>query len=173
MAEEKTTASYILKHRRARWSSGVEEQDIVVVSPSPKEIKKAARTRFDKACDAGVWKRLNSVWLEPANPFEPNAPRRLRREAVVLGSLVLTHSLNGEIKGLKEWPADQRPPVAVPFFAFRIMVGCAGLMLGLVALGGWLRWRASKRRRVSDPASRHARRVSRLRRRLSPARSAR
>ena len=92
MAEEKTTASYILKHRRARWSSGVEEQD-TVVSPSPKEIKKAARTRFDKACDAGVWKRLNSVWLEPANPFEPKAPRRLRREAVVLGSLVLTFLL--------------------------------------------------------------------------------
>ena len=58
-----------------------------------------------------------------------------------LGSLILTHSLDGEIKGLKDFAADQRPPVAVPFFAFRIMVGCAGLMLGLVALGGWLRWR--------------------------------
>ena len=91
--EEETTASYILKHRRARWSSEVEEQDtdtITVVGPSPKEIKKTARTRFDKACDAGVWKRLNSVWLEPANPFEPKAPRRLRREAVVLGSMILS-----------------------------------------------------------------------------------
>ena len=58
-----------------------------------------------------------------------------------LGSLILTHSLDGEVKGLKDFAADQRPPVAVPFFAFRIMVGCAGLMLGLVALGGWLRWR--------------------------------
>ena len=89
MADEKTTASYILKHRRARWSSGVEEQD-ADISPSPKEIKKAARTRFDKACDAGVWKRLNSVVLEPANPFEPKAPRRLRREVVVLGTMVLS-----------------------------------------------------------------------------------
>jgi cytochrome d ubiquinol oxidase subunit I len=50
---------------------------------------------------------------------------------------------SGEIKGLKEWPADQRPPVAVPFFAFRIMIGCACLMLGLVALGGRLRCRAA------------------------------
>ena len=92
MADEKTTASYILKHRRARWFSGEEERDTEtsVVSPSPKEVKKAARTRFDKACDAGVWKRLNSVWLEPANPFEPKAPRRLRREVVVLGTMVLS-----------------------------------------------------------------------------------
>jgi cytochrome bd ubiquinol oxidase subunit I len=56
------------------------------------------------------------------------------------GSLILTHSLDGEVKGLKDFPADQRPPVAIPFFAFRIMVGCAVLMLGLVLLGGWLRW---------------------------------
>src|SRR5262249_24008302 len=38
------------------------------------------------------------------------------------------------------FPTDQRPPVAIPFFAFRIMVGCAGLMLGIVLVGGWLRW---------------------------------
>src|SRR5215510_11766220 len=58
-----------------------------------------------------------------------------------LGSLILTHNLDGEIKGLKDFPADQRPPVAIPFFAFRLMVGCAVLMLALVVLGGWLRWR--------------------------------
>src|SRR5262244_1905050 len=58
-----------------------------------------------------------------------------------LGSLILTHSLDGEVKGLKDFPADQRPPVAIPFFAFRVMVGCAVLMLALVGLGGWLRWR--------------------------------
>ena len=58
-----------------------------------------------------------------------------------LGSLILTHNLDGEVKGLKDFPADQRPPVAIPFFAFRIMVGCAAVMLGLVVLGGWLRWR--------------------------------
>jgi cytochrome d ubiquinol oxidase subunit I len=58
-----------------------------------------------------------------------------------LGSLILTHELDGEVKGLKDFPTDQRPPVAIPFFAFRIMVGCAILMLGLVLLGGWLRWR--------------------------------
>jgi len=58
-----------------------------------------------------------------------------------VGSLILTHDLDGEVRGLKDFPADQRPPVAIPFFAFRIMVGCAVVMLGLVLLGGWLRWR--------------------------------
>ena len=58
-----------------------------------------------------------------------------------LGSLILTHSLTGEIKGLKDWPPDQRPPVWPVFFAFRIMVGIGFLMLGVVALGGVLWWR--------------------------------
>src|SRR5262245_56301657 len=58
-----------------------------------------------------------------------------------LGSLILRHDLDGEVKGLNEFPADQRPPVAIPFFAFRVMVGCAVIMLALVVLGGWLRWR--------------------------------
>jgi cytochrome d ubiquinol oxidase subunit I len=40
-----------------------------------------------------------------------------------LGSLILTHSLHGSIKGLDDFPADQRPPVGPPFYAFRIMVG--------------------------------------------------
>jgi cytochrome d ubiquinol oxidase subunit I len=56
-----------------------------------------------------------------------------------VGSLILTHSWNGAIKGLKEWPADQRPPVAPPFFAFRIMVGIGVVMLIVVIVGQVLR----------------------------------
>jgi cytochrome d ubiquinol oxidase subunit I len=59
----------------------------------------------------------------------------------LLGSLILTHELDGEVKGLRDFPVNQRPPVAVPFFAFRIMVGCAILMLAIVIYGNWLRWR--------------------------------
>jgi cytochrome bd ubiquinol oxidase subunit I len=58
-----------------------------------------------------------------------------------LGSWILTHSADGEIRGLKEWPADQRPPVAVVFFAFRIMVGIGFIMLGVIVLSWWLRLR--------------------------------
>jgi cytochrome d ubiquinol oxidase subunit I len=58
-----------------------------------------------------------------------------------LGSLILTHSWNGSIKGLKEWPPDQRPPVGPPFFAFRVMVGIAFIMLFMAAAGQILRLR--------------------------------
>jgi cytochrome bd ubiquinol oxidase subunit I len=52
-----------------------------------------------------------------------------------LGSLYLTHSWDGAVKGLKDFPADQRPPVAIVYFTFRIMVGIALLMLTVVAAG--------------------------------------
>lgn len=58
-----------------------------------------------------------------------------------LGSLILTHSLDGEIKGLKEFAPQDRPPVAIPFFAFRIMVGMGLLMILVGWLGVWLLWR--------------------------------
>jgi cytochrome d ubiquinol oxidase subunit I len=74
-------------------------------------------------------------------PDEKTESNRLAIELPALGSLILTHRLDGEIKGLKDFPPDQRPPVAIPFFAFRIMVGCGMVMLGIVLLGGWLRWR--------------------------------
>src|SRR5215470_10226458 len=76
-----------------------------------------------------------------AIPSENSERNNFAIEVPWLGSLILTHHLDGEVKGLKDFPANQRPPVAIPFFAFRIMVGCAGVMLGIVLVGGWLRWR--------------------------------
>lgn len=58
-----------------------------------------------------------------------------------LGSLILTHSLDGEIQGLTEWPAEDRPPVAIVFWTFRIMVGIGFLMLAVGIAGLVLRWR--------------------------------
>src|SRR5262249_21516751 len=54
---------------------------------------------------------------------------------------ILTHSLDGAIKGLKEFKPEDRPPVAIPFFAFRIMVGIGFLMLAVVAVSWWVRYR--------------------------------
>jgi cytochrome d ubiquinol oxidase subunit I len=58
-----------------------------------------------------------------------------------LGSLFLTHATAGVVPGLKQFPPDQRPPVAITFFAFRIMVGIGLFMFALVAIGLWLRFR--------------------------------
>lgn len=48
-----------------------------------------------------------------------------------LGSLILTHKIDGVIKGLKEFPVDARPPAQIVFWSFRIMVGIGFAMLGL------------------------------------------
>ncbi|HTR14527.1 MAG TPA: cytochrome ubiquinol oxidase subunit I [Roseiarcus sp.] len=58
-----------------------------------------------------------------------------------LGSLILTHDPNGTVRGLKDFPPEDRPPVAIPFFGFRIMVGMGVLMLALVVTSWVLRWR--------------------------------
>jgi cytochrome d ubiquinol oxidase subunit I len=58
-----------------------------------------------------------------------------------LGSLVLTHSWDGEIKGLKEVPPDERPYVPLPFYAFRLMAGIGFTLLAITLIGFWLRLR--------------------------------
>ena len=58
-----------------------------------------------------------------------------------LGSLILAHSWDGEVKGLKDFPVDARPPVAPVFFAFRAMVGIGVLMLTMAVTGLLLWWR--------------------------------
>jgi cytochrome bd ubiquinol oxidase subunit I len=81
-----------------------------------------------------------------ALPDPANETNRYAIEVPYLGSLILTHSLHGEIRGLKEFKPEDRPPVAVPFFAFRVMVGIGFLMLAVVAVSWWLR----HRRRLFD-----------------------
>jgi cytochrome d ubiquinol oxidase subunit I len=57
-----------------------------------------------------------------------------------LGSLILTHSWSGEVKGLRDFPRQDQPPVAIPFFAFRIMVAIGVLMLLISWYGLW-KWK--------------------------------
>ncbi|HET8554724.1 MAG TPA: cytochrome ubiquinol oxidase subunit I [Rhodanobacteraceae bacterium] len=52
-----------------------------------------------------------------------------------LGSVILTHSWSGKVEGLKDFPPRDRPPVAAPFFSFRVMVGLGILMLVLAIVG--------------------------------------
>jgi cytochrome d ubiquinol oxidase subunit I len=58
-----------------------------------------------------------------------------------LSSLILTHELDGEVKGLKEWPQDERPPVAWVFWSFRVMVGIGVLMVLTGIFAAFLFWR--------------------------------
>ena len=69
-------------------------------------------------------------------PDQEAQTTRYAIEIPKLSSLILTHDLDGEVKGLKEWPRDEQPPVAWVFWSFRIMVGIGMLMIltGVMAL---------------------------------------
>jgi cytochrome d ubiquinol oxidase subunit I len=79
----------------------------------------------------------------------PNEAERRNDFAIGIprgASLILTHEMDGEIKGLNEFK-DAHPPVAPLFFGFRVMVGVGMLMLLTSWLGWWLyrraRWQAT------------------------------
>jgi len=56
----------------------------------------------------------------------------------VLGSLIGSLSFHSKEVGLTDFPPQDRPPVIIPFFAFRIMVGCGLVMLMLAWAGSYL-----------------------------------
>ena len=77
----------------------------------------------------GIWKTEKGV---PAVLFAlPDEKTRSNRYEIAipkLASLYLTHSLDGEVKGLDQFEG-KHPPVAPVFWGFRIMVGVGMLML--------------------------------------------
>ncbi|MCP3379918.1 cytochrome ubiquinol oxidase subunit I [Bradyrhizobium sp. CCGUVB4N] len=89
----------------------------------------------------GIWETARGVPLllfaipddaARTNRFELGVPR--------LASLILRHDLDGELKGLNEFPSAH-PPVLPLFWSFRIMVGMGTLMLLISWLGLWRQWR--------------------------------
>ncbi|MDX9786075.1 MAG: cytochrome ubiquinol oxidase subunit I [Desulfobacterales bacterium] len=56
-------------------------------------------------------------------------------------SLLITHSLEGQIQGLKEFPKTDRPNAAVLFWSFRIMVAIGFLFAGVILWAALLWWR--------------------------------
>jgi cytochrome d ubiquinol oxidase subunit I len=58
-----------------------------------------------------------------------------------LGSYIASGTWDSKEVGLEAFPPQDRPPVVVPFFTFRIMVGMGLLMLFVAWYGNWLRVR--------------------------------
>ncbi len=97
---------------------------------------------------------MEALWeTQRAAPFTvlawPDQAAQRNRWAIEIpyvGSLLLKHDPQGELKGLDQVaPADQ-PNVPLIFFAFRLMVALGFLFLFLGGLALWLRWR-------TDPAA--------------------
>ena len=85
----------------------------------------------------GVWQTERGA---PALAFAlPNEAEHRNDYAIGIpkvASLILTHRVDGEIKGLDDF-GDRHPPVAPVFWAFRVMVGTGLLMLAVSWLTAW------------------------------------
>jgi len=67
-----------------------------------------------------------------------------------LGSMILTHDWDGEVKGLKEWAPEDRPNATLLFWSFRIMVGIG---IAMMALGIWSLWLRIRGRLYDAPVT--------------------
>jgi cytochrome d ubiquinol oxidase subunit I len=76
-----------------------------------------------------------------AIPDEKAERNRFEIAIPYAGSLILTHTLDGEVKGLKEAKPEDRPPVFVVFITFRLMVGIGTFLFAVAMFGLWQRWR--------------------------------
>ena len=89
----------------------------------------------------GIWDSGRKVpWTVFAIPDEQAERNDFALDIPHAGSMILTHSWSGAVRGLKSFPPADRPPVAIPFYAFRIMVALGFLMM-LVAWYGLWKWR--------------------------------
>ncbi|CAN0625042.1 cytochrome bd ubiquinol oxidase subunit I [Burkholderia multivorans] len=68
-----------------------------------------------------------------------------------LGSLVLTHTWDGRIAGLKSFPPADRPDATIVFWSFRIMAGL-GVLMALLAIVGFV---LKRRGRLFDSRAFH------------------
>lgn len=79
----------------------------------------------------GIWETEKNVpLLLFALPDEENRTNHFEVAIPNLASLILTHKIDGEIKGLNEFEG-KHPPVKPVFFGFRVMVGMGLLMIAV------------------------------------------
>jgi cytochrome d ubiquinol oxidase subunit I len=99
----------------------------------------------------GLWETQRGAPLVVFGlPDEEARTNRMAIEVPKLASLILTHRLEGELKGLNEFEGEH-PPVAAVFWSFRIMVA-TGIAMLLVA---WITlWKLRKGRQPSPTTTR-------------------
>lgn len=84
------TAESVLHMVRTQTSSPIPRKAAGIQTHSAARIVELFLGRFGKAYNAGIWKRLSNLFLEPANPFDVKACRQFRQEAIILGTFILT-----------------------------------------------------------------------------------
>ncbi len=92
----------------------------------------------------GFWERQSEspapyYWI--IVPDQAGQRNRIAIGTPYLGSIWLTHSLDGRVAGLKNTPRDRQPFMAMTFYGFRVMYVTAILMFAVCAASLWLRWK--------------------------------
>ncbi len=79
----------------------------------------------------GLWETQNGAPLVLFGiPSEETKENKYAIEIPKMASFILTHDLNGELKGINEFEGAH-PPVAPVFYSFRVMVGVGMLMIAV------------------------------------------
>jgi cytochrome d ubiquinol oxidase subunit I len=87
----------------------------------------------------GIWETEKGAALTLIGiPDEESESTKFAVKIPKLASIILKHDADAEIRGLKSFEKDERPPVAPVFFAFRIMVAIGFMMLATAALAIFL-----------------------------------
>ena len=112
--------------------------EIVIGDFHGKQMMKAQPLKA--AAAESVWETTKGAPLYLFSiPDEANE----RNSVQILGipkllSWVALGDAEGLYKGLKEWPKEERPPVAVTFWSFRLMVAL-GVFLAVVSIIAWMK----------------------------------
>ena len=72
-----------------------------------------------------------------AIPDEAAEKNQFELKVPYLGSLIASMRLDSKEIGLTSFAKQDRPPVIIPFFAFRLMVGCGLLMMAVAWFGSF------------------------------------
>jgi len=94
----------------------------------------------------------SAPWVLVAQPDQAEQDNSWEVKIPYMLSILSTHSIKGQVTGLKDFPVEDQPPVTLPFWAFRIMVLLGFVMLFLVL---WALWQWYRRKLRVESASKH------------------
>jgi cytochrome d ubiquinol oxidase subunit I len=88
----------------------------------------------------GLWEtQTQAPAILFAIPDERNERNRAEIAIPGLASFYLKHDFDAEVRGMKSFSPQDRPPMTPVFYAFRVMVGIGVVMLAVVLWSAWLR----------------------------------
>jgi cytochrome d ubiquinol oxidase subunit I len=94
----------------------------------------------------------SAAWVLVAQPDQKEQDNNWEVKIPYMLSVLSTHSIKGQVTGLRDFPVNDQPPVMLPFYAFRIMVLLGFVMLFLVL---WALWQWYRKKLRIESAFKH------------------